>query len=690
MPDATPMSGSTLHALCVYAEPLVAGRRVVVIGDATLGLGQRLLELGARVVHAYDPVAPRAAGAAQRAPRGVTVLPLPAGEFDVRDGAFDLALVIDIADISSPGALLGRVRRLLAPGGAALVRSRSVAPSGEARGAGREGSVDYYELYDLVAMQFAHVRMVGQLRWTGVALAELGRDAGEPDVTVDTQLATDADPPEAYVALGSQDDVRLAEYALVQVPTAPITEPAPPAIAADGRAEIAAAQLRASLLEAQVEELRAARNVQGVSHADALAAAEAELADRLSDLQRLEVRAADAAARAEEAAGLLRVRDEDLARVRDRAALAARELDEERRLRSRAELELVAARGKMEALAHDAKALVATAARAPALEVALAHIEGEAAQLAQRLAATEQARAHAEAALAAVVREHEAFRASSAAKSARAQGQTRDEEARAAEAAARTAALEAQVAELEALVVALETAEAAPLSDRHGAELGALEAALQERARIIHVLEAELLRRERIILDLVHAVEEARGAAADHDAGAPVEDDSRLRAALTDAEAALREARHRAERARSEAGDLREKLDAAALEIARREAELATSAWRIQELEQAVSRLEDEQSELTMTIPPPAFQHVEREANDVTVLSQRLARAEDEVDLLRQALAQEHEARARAESGEALTAARAELARQAALLESLSRELDARGMQGAHGSEGQA
>ncbi len=302
------------------------------------------------------------------------------------------------------------------------------------------------------------------------------------------------------------------------------------------------------------------------------------------------------------------------------------------------------------------------------LEAAVAELEAGAARVAQRLQASEQARATLEGRLRRA--EDEAASVRGAQANLRAAAPSKEDLARAAAAVERITALEAEVAALEA--------EAAALSDGHGSELSALEEALRDRARVVFALEQELARRERIILDLVHALEDAR-AMAEEPAGAPAEaaDDRRTRAALADAESSLREARQRAERARAESTTLREKLDAAALEIARREAESATSAWRIQELEQAVARLEDEQSELTMTIPPPAFVHVEREANDPTVLSQRLSSVEDEVDLLRQALAQEHEARVRAESGEALTQARADIARQAALLETLSRELEA-------------
>jgi len=663
MTDPSELPASPLHALCVYAEPLVAGRRVVVLGDATRRLGERFLDLGARVVHLYDPQPARAAAHAERAPRGLTVLPLPQGEFDVRDGAFDLAVVLDLGEVTAPAPLLARIRRLLAPGGAALVRSRSA--DANARGRSRHGgggSLDYYELFDLVAMQFAHVRMVGQIPWSGVALAELGLDGDAPAVTVDTQLVTESQPPEAFIAIAGQEDIRLAEYALVQVPAAPSVDVEATIAYGGERAELAAAQLRASLLDAQIEELRAQRNREAVAHTDSLAALEAELADRLSQLQAAEGRLADAAARLERGNAEGRGRDEDLARLRDRTALGLRELEDERRARARAEQELIAARESFQALARDAKVLAVAVDRVPALEVAMAQLEAGAGELSRKLRATEDARGRAESALATAQRELEVARHS------RKQETDRSEDIeRMALAASRVRELEAEVTELES--------EVAALSLGHGEELIALESALRERARATHLLEEELLRRERIILDLVHAFDEARVTGAE---GSPsAHQGAEQASALRDAESALREARHRTDRARAENEELRARLDAAALEIARREGATATSAWRIQELEQALLRMEDEQSELTMTIPPPAFLHVEREANDVTVLTRRLSTAEDELDIVRQALAQEHDARVRAESGEALTQARTELARQAALLEQLSRELEA-------------
>src|SRR2546427_832322 len=105
------------HLLCLYAEPLAAGRRVLVVGDATQDLETRL--------------------------------------------------------------------------------------------------VAYYALSDIVSLQFACVRMIGQVPFFGAAIAELGETDEDPEVSVPTELVTEAEPPEYFIALASHSDhVRLEPYAI--------------------------------------------------------------------------------------------------------------------------------------------------------------------------------------------------------------------------------------------------------------------------------------------------------------------------------------------------------------------------------------------------------------------------------------------------------------------------------------------
>src|ERR1044071_734877 len=91
--------------LVAYLEPVIDGSRVVLVGDAASGAAELFLELGARAVHVFDPDAARAKRGTP-ATKGVTIAALPAHDFDVRDGAFDVALVPDLSALADPPASL--------------------------------------------------------------------------------------------------------------------------------------------------------------------------------------------------------------------------------------------------------------------------------------------------------------------------------------------------------------------------------------------------------------------------------------------------------------------------------------------------------------------------------------------------------------------------------------------------------
>jgi hypothetical protein len=177
----------------------------------------------------------------------------------------------------------------------------------------------------------------------------------------------------------------------------------------------------------------------------------------------------------------------------------------------------------------------------------------------------------------------------------------------------------------------------------HVLELARLEEALRERAIAIRGFEAEIVRRDGIIRELVDSLEES---AAHRPSTAPLAEPT----PLTD------------ELAR-ENSILRWRLDALALDLARRDAEAQAGEWAIQELEHELAR------EASAPSAPPAAPT----GDD----ARRLASALAELDALRLALTQEHGARVLAESGEELIRARAEIERQTVLLEQLRRELEA-------------
>jgi chromosome segregation ATPase len=438
-----------------------------------------------------------------------------------------------------------------------------------------------------------------------VALADLSLEGDAPEVTVETQLEGDPSPPERFFALASQDDVRLSEYAIVQLPLATWGSRGQAEPRSDAgnvaRAALAQAQLRATLLETQIDELKAkaSRQAEGALSAHRGAELQAELAEESTRRRDADARAAEHYLRAERLSNEAREASAELTRERDRAAL---------------------------------------------LEVALAGAEATILALETRVAESE---------------ERLALR--------------KDELAR----------LDASEARAAALAIELSL-----VSEGHGAELAALEQALRERARVVRDLEEEVTRREHLVRELVASLEESlpetraapeAGAISRASAGDVEVVNTELAAIRRDLEsrdAALRVADERAATLEDANDDLRARLDALSADIARRESERQEVIWRVGELEQQISLLEAEQTELTETLPPPPMG--KSRVGTVLEAQDAVHAQKTELDILRQAMAQEHEARVRAESGEELSNARAELARQAVLLEQLSRELEAR------------
>jgi hypothetical protein len=458
------------HALAVYAEPLAVRRRVAVLGDDET-LVERLLDLGAREARLL------------RTDADLERLP---------SGSFDLALVTDLGAHDEPPQLLSALRRIVGDAGAILVVAANRDAAVDVEPGGR--SFDYYELFDLVAREFADVKMVAQVPFHGVVLAELGIEDEAPAVSVDTQLA-EQQAPQAYVALASQRGVSLEAYAIFELPppeapeplTPPLPPPPPPPPEPDldairaVQAELAREKLRAEALASQVDSLR-------------------PQVARAMELER-----------------------EVISRGRALAELS----NEVEGLRAAAEAGAAAA-AQIEGLAR----------RADRAERALLQFEPEIARLAEA----------------------------------------------------------------------------------HAAELARFEAALRERAAAIRALESEIARRDRMVQELVGALEE-------HAASPPPDLAQDARSGPSDA-------------ALDENSRLRERLDAMALDLARREGEAQASAWKLEELERRLAAAG------TRAAAPTS----------PSERSGELAAALDEIDALRRALTQEHEQRVRAESAAAALA----------------------------------
>ena len=208
-------------ALSAYAEPLASNRRVLVFGNALGALALQLLERGARSVHVCDPDALRVSEAnARNRSTQISYSSLADSDLSVREGAFELALIDDLGAFDAL-SLVKTAKRGLAPRGVAVIacpNPEASAPLLRLRNP-TATSLDYYALYDVVAAEFEHVRMLGQTPFVGYAIADFSA-SGEPEPALDTSFVPGgAEEPDFFIALASNHEVRLDEFSVIQLPT---------------------------------------------------------------------------------------------------------------------------------------------------------------------------------------------------------------------------------------------------------------------------------------------------------------------------------------------------------------------------------------------------------------------------------------------------------------------------------------
>ncbi|MGZ3448736.1 MAG: hypothetical protein ACXVEF_04010 [Polyangiales bacterium] len=533
------------HVLAVYAEPLVEGRRIALLGPEDPSLVDAVLALGARLVYVYDP-RPKTEGVRRGNDPRVTIAPLRAGDLGVREGAFDVVVAPDLSLIGDGEAALAYVRRLVGSTGVALVGSRN-RDAGAPWTRSEEGAPapSYTEFYDLCSLQFSEVKMVGLAPFAAYAVAEFAPER-EPSIAFDASLVSTPEPPEWFVAIASQRaDVALEAYEIVQLPREAV-------ISADGpvtdSGELASLQGRLSASEQKCHEA--------------------------------EARAGEEALRAERAIAELRTQADELRKLREKTTRHAKELEEERRARQQAEGDLGAAKKNpelaqlrertlaLEAELIEARTQLATP-RAPQVDPRLREerdaLSGEVAKLRHRLAEREKE-------LEAIV------------------GRGRALEERLAEQLAHAAR---EVEERNA--AAKLAAELEGLQATHEHDVATLESALRARGDELRQARIELARRERMVRELVAQLE-AGGLVL---APAPTRESPEVLEQLAVArqelatlvdevrrrDRALGEARSTLEGMRRDLESERAKTEQLARDSARREAALHTASWRIAELE---------------------------------------------------------------------------------------------------------
>jgi SAM-dependent methyltransferase len=344
---ALPLHPAT--TLVPWLEDLVQGRRIAVLGDTTIGLVESLADRGARLVHGYDPDAARAVEAAARSGRIAAPRPVFAALSDdlgIRDGAFDVVVVPDLAALADASEAIRRIRRMLSPTGVAIIASRNPdAPRWLVRaGAVVQSGPSYYDLYDLVSLQFPEVKMLGQAPFVGYAIVDFAAD--EPEVTVDATLLDEPEAPEWYVVVASDRRLEVESYALVELPLAEVAAGlagGEPTTLRRHELEGSRALLEARGRELELELLRVRESFEAATLAardrDAIATrladSERELIAAVGRMREAEARAADTHVRAERLSTELREIDDELRRQRERALRLNKLLEDERKARPR-------------------------------------------------------------------------------------------------------------------------------------------------------------------------------------------------------------------------------------------------------------------------------------------------------------------------------------------------------------------
>lgn len=689
-PDAqTRGSAHPSLVLSAHIEPLVRGRRVALLGDATIELAERLSHQGARLLHAYDPDPARAAEAlARSAGRRTSHGPHVAyaafeGDLGVRDGAFDVVIIPDLSLFNDLADVLRRARRLVPASGVVIVASpnpevsrRLLSASPPASAPAPSGPASeipsYYELYDLVSLQFPVVRMLGQAPFVGYTLADFAPE-GEPAVTVDTSLLETTEQPEWFIAVGSERPVDLEAYAVIQLPLDAVTLSSGGAERAghsEDRLALTEARAHLSLLSTELEELRERHRAElrdseaRAQTASAMSARivelEAELEAKDARLKETQTRAGDAHVRAERLTHQITDMDEELRRQRDRATKLTKQLDDEKKARTKAEMELgmirnrpeiAGAKDRLQDLSNELDAARARIAELESEQAAARRVTSAPSsppppppppppseptyapepELLGRLAELEADLSEARSALARALEELERERQRvvelEPLKEALAHERSTASQQRA-EVEERCSALETHAVSLEARCMSFEE-RAATLQERAAefeqrereltrraselelqreessavlaGDLAAVESLLRERGRLIASLERDLRESERIGRELVEEIEALRAA---------VSSSSAAPTPATPADGRVVE-------------ELAARLDTLAVRSAKCEADYQAATWRI-------AQLERELNEARVGSPGAADTHRE--------LERALSAAREEVETLRRAL----------------------------------------------------
>jgi|GEM_PF-4084956 SAM-dependent methyltransferase len=198
-----------------YLEGLIDQRLVFELGCGD-GTGTLRLDPWAKHIVAYEPDSDSLASARTRLQGrsveflGDSALPLPQA-----DQSFDVVLVPELQRWLGDERVMPELRRVLKADGVAFF---SVA-AGEA---GAADGLAYDALVEFLGATFEHVRIVGEVPFSGTTMADFHPDGDEIDAALDCSLVDEDEAPTAYLAICSDVPLSAQGYAVVQFPSAAV------------------------------------------------------------------------------------------------------------------------------------------------------------------------------------------------------------------------------------------------------------------------------------------------------------------------------------------------------------------------------------------------------------------------------------------------------------------------------------
>jgi len=218
----------------LYLEPVLAGKKVLVIGRENDVVRQVFERMGCAAVKQHHPGAePRAEwdlgslrGKRERLEEEKRLLPFPSA-------AFDIVFIPDLAAVEDYRATLAESARCVAPGGFAIVCARNAECTVAVSQTGMDETPEIWSLQslgDLTRSYFAAVEKVGQCPFLAYAFVSYDEERVGEGVRLDTSLMErTSEEPEFFLFLCSHAplparisnaifEVPVAEMALVESP----------------------------------------------------------------------------------------------------------------------------------------------------------------------------------------------------------------------------------------------------------------------------------------------------------------------------------------------------------------------------------------------------------------------------------------------------------------------------------------